>query len=86
VKKFRPDLETEAIFRGLRKVADDVYGSLTEAALQYAWSMRIINEKSFQFYREIRTKRNLSPNQFKWKRDINRQVLAGTRSQRQQRG
>lgn len=76
VEHFGTHLEAmpEAMKRNLRKMRDndDVYPTMT--TVDYYHDIGILAMKDRNFYNSIHKKRNLSPAQLKWKRDIARRV------------
>jgi hypothetical protein len=69
-------LPSEAIFRGLDRIAGDPGKTMTVAALEYAQARGWVNSCGAKFYRDTMRKPHLTWKQRAWRVDINTRVLA----------
>jgi hypothetical protein len=68
-------LPSEAIFKGLRRIAGDQTRSMGEAAVEHAHQHGWMNDWERSFYLDTCCKRRLSPRQLAKREQINLQVL-----------
>jgi hypothetical protein len=69
-------LPSEAIFRGLRRIAGDQSKSMGETAVEHAHAHGWLNDWERHFYLDTCCRRRLSPRQLAKRVQINLQVLA----------
>jgi len=74
INKFM-DTESDLIFQCIRRLQDDIEKSLNVATIEYAYRMRVISRWEYNFYYDVRSKRNLSYKQTAVKLKINERVL-----------
>lgn len=67
------------IIPSMKRISKDEDRSASLDAIRYALEKRWFDEQDFKFYKDIRLKRSLSERQLKWKRSLNRRLLANIR-------
>lgn len=71
-------MDTEKIFRGLKKIKEDINANANEALINYAWGLGYLyGEKEYKFLMDIKNKRRFTARQSEWKEKINKRILAG---------
>jgi len=74
IKKFL-DKNTSMIFKTVEKLRENESASLPKKMIEAASTMRLIREKDYSFYSNVRLKRSLSDAQRRWKVNINDRVM-----------
>jgi len=75
INKFLSIDDGNKIFTSIKKVRDDVKGSMSAEVLDYLYRKKGISDFEYQFYRSIYRKRILSAKQWEIKERINRKFL-----------
>jgi len=79
IKQFLNIREQEGIFNSLKKIMKDKYKSVNEQTIEYAFNKSWINKWEYDFYLDIRGKRNLTDKQEEKKLTINKRIINGVR-------
>lgn len=66
---------TNPIFQAAKKVKADPKKSLHITVLDSAFERNVIDQRSYEFYSEIKRKRKLTPAQLRWKMNINLKII-----------
>lgn len=75
VKKFMPELQSQLVFAGLKRIREDIENSANIAVLELAKDRGIVNEWEYNFYLDTMRKRKLSGKQSDKRVQINQKFL-----------
>lgn len=78
VKKFFKIRLSDAIIKSIKKVKSDIRKSINIETIDYLHAKKCINDYDYNFYKNIKSRRNLSDKQWKYKEDLNRRFLRFT--------